>query len=100
MSDLKCICDIIGCLTAEIGKDSDDLTTCSSVSAAPSGIIDVTFTAAQTVTIGIVAVAPNTKVTLTCTAIPSGTNLGAKTVSYCHHTSSFYIIVNFHLGID
>jgi hypothetical protein len=89
MSDLNCICDIIECLTANIAKDSDDLTTCSSVSAAPSGIIDVTFAAAQTVTIGIVAVAPNTKVTLTCTAIPTGTDLGAKTVSYCH-TSSFY----------
>ncbi len=90
---------ILECLTASIAKETEDLEPCSIVSAAPSGIIDVTFTAAQTVTIGIVAVAPNTKVTLTCTAIPSGTDLGAKTVSYCH-TSSFYIIVNFHLGID
>jgi hypothetical protein len=73
---------ILECLTADIAKDSDDLTTCSSVSAAPSGIIDVTFTAVQTVTIGIVAVTPNTKVTLTCTTIiATGTHLGAKTVS-------------------
>jgi hypothetical protein len=82
MSDLNCICDIIECLTANIAKDSDDLKPCSSVSAAPSGIIDVTFTAAQTVTIGIVAVAPNTKVMLTCTIIiASAASLGAKTVS-------------------
>jgi hypothetical protein len=73
---------ILECLTDNIAKDTDDLKPCSSVSAAPSGIIDVTFTAVQTVTIGIVAVAPNTKVMLTCTTIiATGTKLGAKTVS-------------------
>ncbi len=74
---------IIECLTAKIEDITDALTTCSAVSAAPTGIIDVKFVGLQTVTIGIVAVAPKTKITLTCSAVPSaaGSNvLGAKTV--------------------
>ncbi|XP_046459016.1 uncharacterized protein LOC124205606 [Daphnia pulex] len=55
---------------------------CSRVSAAPRGTIDVTFSDTgnwQTATIGIVAVAPNTQIQLTCTAIPIGTSAVAKT---------------------
>ncbi len=72
---------ITECTTAKIEDTADALTTCSAVSAAPTGIIDVKFLEKQTVTIGIVAVAPKTKITLLCSAVPSGsTVLGAKTV--------------------
>jgi hypothetical protein len=56
---------------------------CSRVSAAPRGTIDVKFldAALQIVAIGIVAVAPNTQIQLTCTVIPTGgINSVAKTV--------------------
>jgi hypothetical protein len=56
---------------------------CSRVSTAPKGTIDVTFsdtTELQIVAIGIVAVAPNTQIQLTCKAIPTGSISVAKTV--------------------
>jgi hypothetical protein len=71
---------ITECTTAKIEDTTDALTTYSAVSAAPTGIIDVKFVGLQTVTIGIVAVAPKTKITLTCSTIPTGTGFGAKTV--------------------
>ncbi len=58
--------------------DAFALLPCSRVLAAPKGSIEVAFTAEQIVAIGIVAVAPNTQISLTCTTIPTV----AKTVSY------------------
>jgi hypothetical protein len=68
---------------------ADSLSPCVKVSAAPKGEIDVEFsipatslTDPQVVSIGIVAVLPNTQVKLKCTAIPTGgTGPLAKTVS-------------------
>ncbi len=58
------------------------LSPCAKVSAASKGEIDVEFTATdpQVVSIGIVAVQPNTQVKLKCTAIPTGDGAVAKTV--------------------
>ncbi len=65
---------------------------CTRVSAAPKGTIDVTFSDPgnlQTVTIGIVAVTPNTQIKLTCTAIPTGGASVAKTVNELNIVTSF-----------
>jgi hypothetical protein len=60
---------------------TSNIAPCSRVSAAPKGTIDVTFKKdKQIVSIVIVAVAPNTQIKLTCTAIPKGGALEAKTV--------------------
>ena len=57
------------------------LSPCAKVSAASKGEIDVEFKAEnQVVSIGIVAVQPNTQVKLKCTAIPTGEGAVAKTV--------------------
>ncbi|XP_046638461.1 uncharacterized protein LOC124316514 isoform X2 [Daphnia pulicaria] len=69
------------CLTTAI-LNTASVAPCSRVSAAPKGTIDVTFSDTgklQTVTIGIVAVAPNTQIQLTCKAIPTGGDSVAKT---------------------
>ncbi|EFX72887.1 hypothetical protein DAPPUDRAFT_110143 [Daphnia pulex] len=69
------------CLTTAV-LNTASVAPCSRVSAAPKGTIDVTFSDTgklQTVTIGIVAVAPNTQIQLTCKAIPTGGDSVAKT---------------------
>nr|CAH0107057.1 unnamed protein product [Daphnia galeata] len=75
---------------------------CTRVSAAPKGTIDVTFSDPanlQTVTIGIVAVTPNTQIKLTCTAIPTGgasvakTQVGAITANVAITANGFLQII-------
>nr|CAH0107049.1 unnamed protein product [Daphnia galeata] len=88
------------CLTV-IGllNTGNSIAPCTRVSAAPKGTIDVTFNAAQTVAIGIVAASPNTQVKLTCAAIPTGadtvakTQLGAITVNLAVTSSGFIQIL-------
>jgi hypothetical protein len=67
------------------------LSPCAKVSAASKGEIDVEFKAnAQVVSIGIVAVLPNTQIKLKCTDIPTGTDAVAKTVRFHNDGKNVY----------
>ena len=66
-----CWFHLIGCTTKANSFDVN-LAPCTRGSGAPTGTIDVTFTAPGTsVIIGIAAVSPDTPINLTCTSFPS-----------------------------
>ncbi|XP_046638470.1 uncharacterized protein LOC124316522 [Daphnia pulicaria] len=83
------------CLKSAVLDSASAFLPCSRVLAAPKGSIEITFTAEQSIAIGIVAVAPNTQISLTCTTIStvSKTQDGAITANKAVISKGFVQIV-------